>query len=200
MGDFSRYRPSEKQLESVRFLVSYGISRHYVAPDYKLVAHNQTRVTKSPGSYVYREIIKWPRWYACGLKTTFPCDKELLPSSWFDRILEKNMFRTKHRERKRIHTARTISQVNKSTHFLIFTFTNAKNTESLSQFSSSFHSNDPDANHPTQRLCTTLLTISEKHKSKIIFIHIINYYLYSNIVIFSKPLNVVRFREDEIHS
>lgn len=80
MGDYNRYEPSERQFEGVRFLISYGISRHIIAADYKLVAHNQTRANKSPGSYVYREIIKWPRWYACGLDKTAPCDKELLPA------------------------------------------------------------------------------------------------------------------------
>ena len=41
MGDYILYQPSPKQFEAVQYLLAYGVARHYVAPDYKLVAHNQ---------------------------------------------------------------------------------------------------------------------------------------------------------------
>lgn len=78
MGDYNRYQPSERQLEGAKFLISYGVSRFFIAPDYKLVAHNQTQVTRSPGSFLYREIIKWQRWFPCNVKNVnLTCGPEL---------------------------------------------------------------------------------------------------------------------------
>lgn len=41
MGDYIRHKPSAKQLEGVQYLLAYGVARHFIAPDYKLVAQNQ---------------------------------------------------------------------------------------------------------------------------------------------------------------
>lgn len=77
MGDYNRYKPTHKQLEGAQFLVSYGISRSLIAPEYKLVALNQTRTTPAPGANVYKEIIKWPRWHPCNVNGNPPCEKDL---------------------------------------------------------------------------------------------------------------------------
>lgn len=41
MGDYIRYTPSSIQLDGVRYLLAYGLTREYIDRDYKLVAHNQ---------------------------------------------------------------------------------------------------------------------------------------------------------------
>lgn len=46
MGDYNRYVPSEKQIEGVQYLLSYGVARKFIAHDYKLIAHNQVRPNK----------------------------------------------------------------------------------------------------------------------------------------------------------
>lgn len=74
MGDYIRFEPSDKQFDGVKYLLAYGVARSYITPDYLLIAHNQTKSTKSPGSYVYQEIVKWPHWYACGVHGKPKCD------------------------------------------------------------------------------------------------------------------------------
>lgn len=41
MGDYNRYIPSDRQIEGVQYLISYGIARKFIANDYKLIALNQ---------------------------------------------------------------------------------------------------------------------------------------------------------------
>lgn len=41
MGDYIRHIPSDKQFDGVQYLLAYGAARQFLAPDYKLVAHNQ---------------------------------------------------------------------------------------------------------------------------------------------------------------
>ncbi|XP_030372626.1 peptidoglycan-recognition protein LA [Scaptodrosophila lebanonensis] len=84
MGDYGRYEPSKKQLEGVQFLLAHAVANKQLDVGYKLVAHNQTRPSKSPGANVYREISKWPHFYLCGTENTPKCGIELgmSPSSW----------------------------------------------------------------------------------------------------------------------
>ncbi|KAL5291598.1 PGRPLA family protein [Megaselia abdita] len=84
IGDFIRYSPSETQFEAIQHLLSYGVAKSYLASDYKLVAQNQTKKTRSPGPTVYKEISKWPRWSPCGTDDNNPpCGIEIgLPTVW----------------------------------------------------------------------------------------------------------------------
>lgn len=77
LGDYIRHTPDENQFDAVRYLLAYGITNKYLAIDYKLVAQNQTKSTRSPGSNVYKEIIKWPHWYPCGMNDNPGCGVEL---------------------------------------------------------------------------------------------------------------------------
>lgn len=41
MGDYNRHHPTSRQLEGVQYLLAYGLAQHFIAPEYKLIAHNQ---------------------------------------------------------------------------------------------------------------------------------------------------------------
>ncbi|XP_032598800.1 peptidoglycan-recognition protein LA isoform X2 [Drosophila grimshawi] len=84
MGDYARYTPTPKQLEGVQFLLAHGVANRKLHVDYKLIAHNQTKTTKSPGINVYREISKWPHFYGCNMLQAPKCGSELgmTAASW----------------------------------------------------------------------------------------------------------------------
>ncbi|XP_055534430.1 peptidoglycan-recognition protein LA isoform X3 [Wyeomyia smithii] len=83
MGDYIRYEPNEKQYSALQHLLAHGVAEDYLAKDYKLVAHNQTKNTKSPGPYIYDRISKMPRWVPCGLEGYSKCGEEIgLPLVW----------------------------------------------------------------------------------------------------------------------
>lgn len=61
IGDFSKeIKPSEKQLEAVRYLIQYAEESGKIAKEYALLAANSTHATLSPGKNVYRVIKTWP--------------------------------------------------------------------------------------------------------------------------------------------
>ncbi|XP_013109991.1 peptidoglycan-recognition protein LA isoform X1 [Stomoxys calcitrans] len=83
MGDYGRYEPNEKQLEATQYLLAHGLTNKFIDLNYKLVAQNQTKSSKSPGANVYRIIKKWPHFYPCGMDDNPPCGSELgLPYPW----------------------------------------------------------------------------------------------------------------------
>ena len=83
MGDFIRYDPSQNQFSALEHLLTYGIVKGFLARDYKLVAHNQTKATRSPGTKVYNYIAKHSRWNQCGTKGFSHCGAEIgLPEIW----------------------------------------------------------------------------------------------------------------------
>ncbi|EDW69686.1 peptidoglycan-recognition protein LA isoform X2 [Drosophila virilis] len=84
MGDYGRYQPTAKQLEGVQFLLAHAVANHKLDLDYKLVAQNQTKSSKSPGINVYREISKWPHFYGCNMEQAPKCGSELgmTAASW----------------------------------------------------------------------------------------------------------------------
>ncbi|XP_017053533.1 peptidoglycan-recognition protein LA-like isoform X3 [Drosophila ficusphila] len=84
MGDYGRYKPSAKQMEGFQFLLAHAVANRSLEVDYKLVAQNQTKTTKSPGAYLYQEIRKWPHFYGCGMDGAPACGIELgmKPESW----------------------------------------------------------------------------------------------------------------------
>ncbi|XP_044313683.1 peptidoglycan-recognition protein LA isoform X2 [Drosophila rhopaloa] len=84
MGDYGRFRPSAKQIEGVQFLLAHAVANRNLEVDYKLVAQNQTKSSKSPGAYVFREIRSWPHFYGCNMDGAPACGIELgmKPESW----------------------------------------------------------------------------------------------------------------------
>lgn len=86
MGDYIRFETDFKQLDAVQHLISYGVAQNYITVDYKLVAHNQTKKTNSPGVNVYKEIKKWPRWYSCGIKGYPVCGEEVGIFNWNEQL------------------------------------------------------------------------------------------------------------------
>ncbi|XP_052845388.1 peptidoglycan-recognition protein LA isoform X3 [Drosophila gunungcola] len=84
MGDYGRFRPSAKQLEGVQFLLAHAVANGNLEVDYKLVAQNQTKSSKSPGAYVFEEIRNWPHFYGCNMDGAPACGIELgmKPESW----------------------------------------------------------------------------------------------------------------------
>ncbi|XP_017840744.2 peptidoglycan-recognition protein LA isoform X1 [Drosophila busckii] len=84
MGDYGRFTPTTKQLEGVQFLLAHAVANRKLEVDYKLVAQNQTKSTKSPGIYVYREIKKWPHFHPCNMEEAGKCGSELgmTAASW----------------------------------------------------------------------------------------------------------------------
>lgn len=83
MGDYIRYAPNDKQFSALDHLLAHGVAENYLTRDYKIVAHNQTKVTKSPGPLIYDRIRKLPRWSACGTAGYSLCGAEIgLPHVW----------------------------------------------------------------------------------------------------------------------
>ncbi|XP_058831720.1 peptidoglycan-recognition protein LA isoform X2 [Topomyia yanbarensis] len=83
MGDYMRNKPNENQFSALNHLLAHGVAESYLARDYKLVAHNQTRKTKSPGPFIYSQISKMPRWISCDKDSTNTCGSEIgLPRIW----------------------------------------------------------------------------------------------------------------------
>ncbi|XP_053682979.1 peptidoglycan-recognition protein LA isoform X1 [Sabethes cyaneus] len=83
MGDYLRYEPNDKQFSALQHLLAHGVAQDYLAKDYKLVTHNQTKTTKSPGPYIYDRISKMPRWVPCGEAGYSKCGAEIgLPTVW----------------------------------------------------------------------------------------------------------------------
>lgn len=83
MGDYVRYEPNDKQFSALDHLLAHGVAKDYLTKDYKLVAHNQTRTTRSPGPYIYERISKLPRWSPCGSPGYSACGAEIgLPTVW----------------------------------------------------------------------------------------------------------------------
>uniref|UniRef100_A0A3F2YVD5 Peptidoglycan recognition protein family domain-containing protein n=1 Tax=Anopheles culicifacies TaxID=139723 RepID=A0A3F2YVD5_9DIPT len=83
MGDYGRYEPNDLQLSALEHLMTYGEQHDLLTKDYKIVAHGQTRSTRSPGIKLYEKITKLSRWYPCGRPGYDPCGVEIgLPAVW----------------------------------------------------------------------------------------------------------------------
>ncbi|XP_058065793.1 peptidoglycan-recognition protein LA-like [Anopheles bellator] len=83
MGDYGRYEPNEDQFSALEHLLTYGETHGLLTQDFRLVAHSQTRFTRSPGIKLYEKIIKLPRWNPCGTPGYEHCGLEIgLPKVW----------------------------------------------------------------------------------------------------------------------
>uniref|UniRef100_A0A3F2YX61 Peptidoglycan recognition protein family domain-containing protein n=1 Tax=Anopheles farauti TaxID=69004 RepID=A0A3F2YX61_9DIPT len=90
MGDYGRYEPNDRQLSALEHLLTYAEKEGLLTKDYKVVAHGQTRNTRSPGIKLYEKIINLARWYPCGRPGYDRCGVEIgLPSVW-DQEYPKN--------------------------------------------------------------------------------------------------------------
>uniref|UniRef100_A0A8D8L5X4 Peptidoglycan-recognition protein LA n=1 Tax=Culex pipiens TaxID=7175 RepID=A0A8D8L5X4_CULPI len=91
MGDYIRYEPNEKQYSALQHLLAHGVATDHLTRDYKLVSHNQTKSTKSPGPYIYERISKMPRWSQCGNPGYIRCGSEIgLPAVWDQDFPKRN--------------------------------------------------------------------------------------------------------------
>ncbi|KAH8366206.1 hypothetical protein KR093_010152 [Drosophila rubida] len=77
MGDYGRYTPTAKQLEGVQYLLAHAVANHKLDFNYKLVAQNQTKASKSPGANLYREVKRWRHFYPCSMDQEPKCGSEL---------------------------------------------------------------------------------------------------------------------------
>lgn len=60
-----------------------GVSMGKLSEDYKLIGHNQSTFTLSPGPNLFSEISKWPHWYNCSYKMETTCGAEInWPPMW----------------------------------------------------------------------------------------------------------------------
>ncbi|XP_049547531.1 uncharacterized protein LOC125958307 [Anopheles darlingi] len=83
MGDYGRYEPNELQFSALDHLLTYGEMHDLLAKDYRIVAHRQTKRTRSPGIKLYEKVIQLPRWSPCGTPGHEPCGTEVgLPIVW----------------------------------------------------------------------------------------------------------------------
>ncbi|CAH1169624.1 unnamed protein product [Phaedon cochleariae] len=62
MGTYDIDVPSAYMLDAALALMDDGETRKYLSEDYRVVCHNQTYNTLSPGSNVFKEVKKWQRY------------------------------------------------------------------------------------------------------------------------------------------
>lgn len=66
MGNFDIAVPTESMTEAALLLIEDGAKKKKLAPNYKVICHNQTTNNRSPGVNVFKEVVKWPH-YDSGL-------------------------------------------------------------------------------------------------------------------------------------
>ncbi|CAD7092431.1 unnamed protein product [Hermetia illucens] len=64
IGDWRFKLPPPNMLEAVHNLIDYGVSKEFIAKDFKLLGHRQVRDTECPGDRLFDEITTWPHWSA----------------------------------------------------------------------------------------------------------------------------------------
>lgn len=62
IGSYAYDNLTQSMIEAAQLLLQDGVDQNKLKKDYKLVAHNQTANTESPGDHVYKEIITWPHY------------------------------------------------------------------------------------------------------------------------------------------
>ncbi|KAB0795844.1 hypothetical protein PPYR_09905 [Photinus pyralis] len=68
IGEFQRRHLTSGMVSALEQLLASGLSLQKLASDYKLVGHNQTKPTESPGANAYERISKMPHFYGGGVK------------------------------------------------------------------------------------------------------------------------------------
>lgn len=59
IGNFVFDELTEEMAEATQELLEFGVKNYFLDKDYTILAHNQTKKTMSPGSNVYKKIVKW---------------------------------------------------------------------------------------------------------------------------------------------
>ncbi|KAJ8926791.1 hypothetical protein NQ314_020808 [Rhamnusium bicolor] len=69
MGSFAFDELTPIMIEAAQLLITDGAKKNKLTKDYKVVSHNQTTATESPGTNVFKEVKTWPH-YDSGLYFT----------------------------------------------------------------------------------------------------------------------------------
>jgi len=67
-GNFVYDYLTPDMISALKELLALGVQLNKIPPDYKLVCHNQTLATLSPGDHVYEEVAKFPNFYTGPIK------------------------------------------------------------------------------------------------------------------------------------
>lgn len=62
MGNFDIVALDKRLVEAAKLLIMKGLKEKKLTPNYKIVCHNQTYSTRSPGVNVFKEVVKWPHY------------------------------------------------------------------------------------------------------------------------------------------
>lgn len=62
IGDFSKQKPTDGQLEAAQKLIQIGVDGKFLSKNYRLFGHRQLIATESPGKKLYTIIVTWPHW------------------------------------------------------------------------------------------------------------------------------------------
>ncbi|XP_037949218.1 peptidoglycan-recognition protein LB-like isoform X2 [Teleopsis dalmanni] len=60
IGDWRTDLPPPQMLRAARELISFGVAKGYIHPEFKLLGHRQVRDTECPGNRLFSEISTWP--------------------------------------------------------------------------------------------------------------------------------------------
>ncbi|XP_015604364.1 peptidoglycan-recognition protein SB1 [Cephus cinctus] len=63
IGNFIYDKVNDKHRDAVQALIKRGIERKKISPNYRLIGHNQTSATDSPGKNLAITIKNWPHYY-----------------------------------------------------------------------------------------------------------------------------------------
>ncbi|KAL5273975.1 hypothetical protein ACFFRR_000625 [Megaselia abdita] len=64
IGNYNNNKPTAAQVSKAKELIAYGVSQGYLSSNYVLYGHRQVGSTECPGTNLYNEIKKWPKWKA----------------------------------------------------------------------------------------------------------------------------------------
>lgn len=59
IGDFVANLPPASQIQSLKDLITAGVSQGYISPEYKLISHRQVAATECPGEALFTELSTW---------------------------------------------------------------------------------------------------------------------------------------------
>lgn len=63
LGNYVFDSLTDSMIEAAQMLLELGLQKEILSEEYKLIAHNQTYTTLSPGENVYKVIKEWPHFY-----------------------------------------------------------------------------------------------------------------------------------------
>ncbi|XP_050295119.1 uncharacterized protein LOC126735211 [Anthonomus grandis grandis] len=75
MGNYNEVVPGEITVATGPWLIDIGVNSGYLDANVRVVCHNQTENTDSPGEYLYREVVKW-KYYSNEIIGNYSKEKE----------------------------------------------------------------------------------------------------------------------------